>query len=153
MTLEKLKTLGVVKALKTSDNTPLAVMRTGQLRRNDGSLVQGVQTANITLRTDANYAINILGTVIQPGETKNIQIDLGAGVNTTVPIFPATNGATGQAISSLSFRKLNSDSRLRVPAVGPGNFGINTTTPNMTAGEEKSYFLNSDYKPAGNDLK
>nr|QTX13901.1 hypothetical protein [Klebsiella pneumoniae] len=59
-------------------------------------LVQGVQTANITLRTDANYAINILGTVIQPGETKDIQIDLGAGVNTTVPIFPATNGATGQ---------------------------------------------------------
>ncbi|MCV4753651.1 Ig-like domain-containing protein, partial [Escherichia coli] len=69
VTLEKLKTLGVVKALKTSDNTPLAVMRTGQLRRNDGSLVQGVQTANITLRTDADYAINILGTVIQPGET------------------------------------------------------------------------------------
>ncbi len=41
VTLEKLKTLGVVKALKTSDNTPLAVMRTGQLRRNDGSLARG----------------------------------------------------------------------------------------------------------------
>ncbi|HCC6066270.1 TPA: Ig-like domain repeat protein [Klebsiella pneumoniae] len=106
VTLEKLKTLGVVKALKTSDNTPLAVMRTGQLRRNDGSLVQGVQTANITLRTDANYAINILGTVIQPGETKNIQIDLGAGVNTTVPIFPATNGATGQSDFIIEFPQI-----------------------------------------------
>ena len=106
MTLEKLKTLGVVKALKTSDNTPLAVMRTGQFRRNDGSLVQGVQTANITLRTDANYAINILGTVIQPGETKDIQIDLGAGVNTTVPIFPATNGATGQSDFIIEFPQI-----------------------------------------------
>jgi hypothetical protein len=62
-----------VKALKTSDNTPLAVMRTGQLRRNDGSLAQGVQTANITLRKDADYAINILGNVIQPGETKKFR--------------------------------------------------------------------------------
>ncbi|MFO6285127.1 hypothetical protein ACLBVW_36810, partial [Pseudomonas aeruginosa] len=38
VTLEKLQTLGVVKALKTSDNTPLAVMRTGQLRRDEDSL-------------------------------------------------------------------------------------------------------------------
>ncbi|HHT5706206.1 TPA: Ig-like domain-containing protein [Raoultella planticola] len=106
VTLEKLKTLGVVKALKTSDNTPLAVMRTGQLRRNDGSLVQGVQTANITVRSDANYAINILGTIIQPGETKEIQIDLGAGVNSTVPIFPATNGSTGQSDFIIEFPQI-----------------------------------------------
>lgn len=103
VTLEKLKTLGVVKALKTSDNTPLAVMRTGQLRRNDGSLAQGLQTANVTLRTDADYAINILGTVIKPGETKEIQIDLGVGVNSTVPIFPAASGSTGQSDFIIEF--------------------------------------------------
>nr|MDQ6121214.1 hypothetical protein [Klebsiella pneumoniae subsp. pneumoniae] len=99
VTLEKLKTLGVVKALKTSDNTPLAVMQTGQLRRNDGSLAKGIQTANITVRKDADYAINILGNVIHPGETKEIQIDLGTGENSTVPIFTAENGSTGKAIS------------------------------------------------------
>ncbi len=73
VTLEKLKTLGVVKALKTSDNTPLAVMRTGQLRRNDGSLAKGIQTANITVRKDADYAINILGNVIHPGRQKKFR--------------------------------------------------------------------------------
>ena len=107
VTLEKLKTLGVVKALKTSDNTPLAVMRTGQLRRNDGSLAQGIQTANITVRSDAEYAINILGTVIQPGETKEIQLDLGTGANSTVPIFPAVNGTTGQSNFIIEFPQLN----------------------------------------------
>ncbi|MFM3681053.1 Ig-like domain-containing protein [Klebsiella pneumoniae] len=107
VTLEKLKTLGVVKALKTSDNTPLAVMRTGQLRRNDGSLAQGIQTANITVRSDAEYAINILGTVIQPGETKEIQLDLGTGANSTVPIFPAVNGSTGQSNFIIEFPQLN----------------------------------------------
>jgi hypothetical protein len=90
--------LGVVKALKTSDNTPLAVMRTGQLRRNDGSLAKGIQTANITVRKDADYAINILGTLFIPGD-KEIQIDLGTGENSTVPIFTAENGSTGKAIS------------------------------------------------------
>ncbi|EMB9129072.1 hypothetical protein ABII69_005103, partial [Klebsiella pneumoniae] len=107
VTLEKLKTLGVVKALKTSDNTPLAVMRTGQLRRNDGSLAQGMQTANITVRSDAEYAINILGTVIHPGETKEIQLELGTGENSTVPIFPAINGSTGQSNFIIEFPQLN----------------------------------------------
>ncbi|HBQ3926481.1 TPA: DUF4165 domain-containing protein [Klebsiella pneumoniae] len=107
VTLEKLKTLGVVKALKTSDNTPLAVMRTGQLRRNDGSLAQGIQTANITVRSDAEYAINVLGTVIHPGETKEIQLDLGTGENSTVPIFPAINGSTGQSNFIIEFPQLN----------------------------------------------
>ncbi|WP_154975261.1 Ig-like domain-containing protein [Klebsiella grimontii] len=107
VTLEKLKTLGVVKALRTSDNTPLAVMRTGQLRRNDGSLAQGIQTANITVRSDAEYAINILGTVIQPGETKEVQLDLGTGANSTVPIFPAVNGSTGQSNFIIEFPQLN----------------------------------------------
>ncbi|UYB60123.1 Ig-like domain-containing protein (plasmid) [Klebsiella michiganensis] len=106
VTLEKLKTLGVVKALKTSDNTPLAVMRTGQLRRNDGSLAQGIQTANITVRSDAEYAINVLGTVIHPGETKEIQLDLGTGENSTVPIFPAINGSTGQSNFIIEFPQL-----------------------------------------------
>lgn len=107
VTTEKLKTLGVVKALKTSDNTPLAVMRTGQLRRNDGSLARGMQTANITVRSDAEYAINILGTVIHPGETKEIQLDLGTGENSTVPIFPAINGSTGQSNFIIEFPQLN----------------------------------------------
>lgn len=107
VTLEKLKTLGVVKALKTSDNTPLAVMRTGQLRRNDGSLAQGIQTANITVRSDAEYAINILGMVIQPGDTKEIQLDLGTGANSTVPIFPAVNGSLGQSNFIIEFPQLN----------------------------------------------
>ncbi|ENJ8544508.1 hypothetical protein AB2M82_005973 [Raoultella planticola] len=106
VTLEKLKTLGVVKALKTSDNTPLAVMRTGQLRRNDGSLAQGVQTANITVRKDADYVINILGNVIQPGETKEIQIDLGNGENSTVPIFTAENGSTGESNFIIEFPQI-----------------------------------------------
>lgn len=106
VTLEKLRTLGVVKALKTSDNTPLAVMRTGQLRRNDGSLAHGIQTANISVRKDGDYAINILGIVIKPGETREVKMDLGTGENSTVPIFPAENGSTGQSNFIIEFPQI-----------------------------------------------
>lgn len=106
VTLEKLKTLGVGKALKTSDNTPLAVMRTSQLRKDDGSLARGVQTANVTLRADADYAINILDTIIQPGDTREIQIDLGVGENSAIPIFPAANDSTGQSNFIVEFPQI-----------------------------------------------
>lgn len=55
----------------------------------------------------AEYAINILGTVIHPGETKEIQLDLGTGENSTVPIFPAINGSTGQSNFIIEFPQLN----------------------------------------------
>lgn len=81
-------------------------MRTGQLRRNDGSLAKGIQTANITVRKDADYAINILGNVIHPGETKEIQIDLGTGENSTVPIFTAENDSTGESNFIIEFPQI-----------------------------------------------
>lgn len=105
VTLEA-ENFGCCKGAKTSDNTPLAVMRTGQLRRNDGSLAKGIQTANITVRKDADYAINILGNVIHPGETKEIQIDLGTGENSTVPIFTAENGSTGESNFIIEFPQI-----------------------------------------------
>ncbi len=115
-------------------------MRTGQLRRNDGSLVQGGQSCQHHAQDWWTGKINILGTVIQPGETKEIQIDLGAGVNATVPIFRRQTALPGKAISSLSFRKLNSDSRLRVPAVGPVILDKHDNAE-YDGREEKSYFL------------
>ncbi len=108
----KAKTLGVVKALKTSDNTPLAVMRTGsQAERWLGS---GRTNCQHHARIDANYAINILGTVDSAGRNQNIQIDLGAGANTTSEFSRQQTALPGKAISSLTFPELNSDSRWRV---------------------------------------
>ncbi len=103
---EKLKTLGVVKALKTSDNTPLAVMRTGQLRRNDGSLAQGMQTANITVRSDAEYAINILGTVIHPGKLKKYSLTSELVKTLRFRFFRLSTGLRVKATSSSSSHNL-----------------------------------------------
>ncbi len=118
----KLKTLGVVKALKTSDNTPLAVMRTGQLRRNDGSLAQGIQTANITVRSDAEYAINILGTVIQHGKQKKFSSTSEPAQIPLYRFFRLLTALQAKVTSSSSSRNLTNYRRPPPLLRGAGGF-------------------------------
>lgn len=105
--LDKLNTLAVNKAIKLSSGEPLAVLKASQLRRNDGSLAKGVQTALITVRGDSAFPISVIGNVVAPGETKEIQIDLGAvGNDVVIPIFPGINGVVGSSGFIVEFPQL-----------------------------------------------
>jgi hypothetical protein len=129
----------VVKALKTSDNTPLAVMRTGQLRRNDGSLAQGMQTANITVRSDAEYAINILGTVIHPGKLKKYSLTSELVKTLRFRFFRLSTGLRVKATSSSSSHNLTNYRRPPPLLWGWWRFVPNGVVKSMQS--EKSNFL------------
>lgn len=105
--LDQLNTLAVNKALSLSTGEPLAVLKASQLRRNDGSLAKGIQTALVTVRSDASFPLSIIGNIVNPGETKEIQIDLGTvGNDVVIPIFPGTNGIVGSAGFIVEFPQL-----------------------------------------------
>lgn len=105
--LDQLNTLAVNKALKLSSGEPLAVLKASQLRRNDGSLAKGVQTALITVRGDSSFPISVIGNLIEPGETKEIQIDLGSiGNDVVIPIFPGVSGVVGSSGFIVEFPQL-----------------------------------------------
>ncbi|HBS6424766.1 TPA: Ig-like domain repeat protein [Klebsiella pneumoniae] len=105
--LDKLNTLAVNKPLNLSSGEPLAVLKASQLRRNDGSLAKGVQTALITVRGDSAFPISVIGNLVSPGETKEIQIDLGSvGNDVVVPIFPGVSGVVGASGFIVEFPQL-----------------------------------------------
>lgn len=68
--LENLKTISVSTALKTSDNTPLAVLYASQLRKKDGSIATGKQDAILTVRKDAAFGVTVNGVSAAPGRAK-----------------------------------------------------------------------------------
>lgn len=105
--LDQFNTLAVNKDLKLASGEPLAVLKASQLRRNDGSLAKGVQTALVTVRADSSFPISIVGNVVTPGETKEIQIDLGiVGNDVVIPIFPSVNGVVGSSGFIVEFPQL-----------------------------------------------
>ncbi|HAW2315438.1 TPA: hypothetical protein JLP24_004534, partial [Escherichia coli] len=95
--LENLKTISVSAALKTSDNTPLAVLYASQLRKKDGSIATGKQDAVLTVRKDAAFAVSMNGVTVVPGDSKDISIDFGKGDGALIPIFSATSGNVGES--------------------------------------------------------
>ena len=104
--LENLKTLAVSSALKTSDNTPLAVLYASQLRKADGSIATGLQDAVLTVRKDAQFGVTVNGVTAVPGESKNLQLDLGLGDSRSFPIFPAESGKTGRSEFMINIEEL-----------------------------------------------
>lgn len=92
-----IKTLAVAQGLKTSDNQPLAYLRTNSIRKQDGSLVTGIQTGTLTVRRDAKFPVTMTGVTASPGESKDIQIDFGHGDGVLIPIFPGASGIIGES--------------------------------------------------------
>ncbi|CGE34606.1 Protein of uncharacterised function (DUF3607) [Salmonella enterica subsp. enterica serovar Typhi] len=104
--LENLKTISVSTALKTSDDTPLAVLYASQLRKKDGSIATGKQDAILTVRKDAAFGVTVNGVSAAPGESKNVQLDLGLGDSRSFPIFPSTSGVVGTSEFMLNIEEL-----------------------------------------------
>jgi hypothetical protein len=101
--LDRLRTFGAAKALSTTDNRPLAYLKTSVLRRQDGSIVTGKLVGTMTVRKDGAFAITIADTTVFPGETKEIVLDMGQGEEKIYPIFPAQYGVTGTSFFIIEF--------------------------------------------------
>lgn len=104
--MENLKTIAVNAALKTSDDIPLAVLYASQLRKKDGSIATGPQDAVLTVRKDAKFGVTVNGVSAEPGESKNVKLDLGLGDSRSFPIFPSVSGVTGSSEFMLNIDEL-----------------------------------------------
>lgn len=57
--LDNLKTLATAVALKATDNTPLAIIRTSVLRRQDGSIITGQLNGTLTVQKTPSSALRL----------------------------------------------------------------------------------------------
>jgi hypothetical protein len=103
--LDRMKTLGSASALKTSDDKPLAFLKTTSLRSQNGSIITGQLTGTVSLRKDSDFPITISGVTVAPGETKVVKLDMGQGEERLFAITPAVNGVGGNANFSLEFQQ------------------------------------------------
>jgi len=104
--LDRMKTLGSATALKTSDDKPLAFLKTTSLRSKDGSIITGLITGTISLRKDSDFPITISGVTVAPGETKAVSLDMGQGDEKLFAITPAVNGVGGNSFFSIEFPQI-----------------------------------------------
>ena len=93
--LHNLRTLAVRTALKTSSDEPLAYLSTNVLRKSNGEIARGTQNATLTVRKDADFGVQFNGVSAAPGESVEVNIDMGLGDNLLMPIFPAVSGKVG----------------------------------------------------------
>ncbi|VAE21531.1 Conjugative transfer protein 123 [Enterobacter hormaechei] len=104
--LDRMQTLGTATALKTSDNQPLAFVRTSQLRSKDGSIITGQISGTLSVRKDSHFPVTIAGVTVAPGETKEIVLDMGQGEDKLFPVTPGINGVSGSATFSINFAQI-----------------------------------------------
>ncbi|MCG0456554.1 Ig-like domain-containing protein [Enterobacter cloacae complex sp. ECC445] len=106
VTLDRLKTLATAVALKTTDNQPLAFIRTSVLRRKDGSVITGKLNGTLSVRKDADFPITVADVTVAPGETKTITFDMGQGEERIYSVTPGKSGVTGASEFALEFPQL-----------------------------------------------
>ncbi|EGQ9744520.1 DUF4165 domain-containing protein [Vibrio parahaemolyticus] len=88
--------LGVSHRLYDENDMPLArIFSEAPLKIDEGMMATGVQNAYITNRTDSDISVKLVldGSELEvsPGETKEIQVDLGnTGKNLSIEVYPAT---------------------------------------------------------------
>jgi len=106
VTLDRLRTLATAVALKTTDNQPLAFIRTSVLRRKDGSVITGQLNGTLSVRKDADFPITVADVTVAPGETKTITFDMGQGEERIYSVTPGKSGVTGASEFALEFPQL-----------------------------------------------
>ncbi|AZL83466.1 DUF4165 domain-containing protein (plasmid) [Aliivibrio salmonicida] len=90
--------LAVSSPLLTRADHPIAKIWSEPLKLDDGRLATGIQVAEVTVNGGSPFGITINGEVVQVGETKQIEIDLGvSGGELDLPIYPSESGKQGVA--------------------------------------------------------
>lgn len=92
--VDSIKTLAVNKILRDSFNKPFIYISSTQLRTADGKLAVGSQEIYFSVRSDADLPVQVVDTLIQPGETKSLYVELQDG-RFELPIVPGENGTEG----------------------------------------------------------
>lgn len=92
----------VNQPLYLSDDSPMAVIITNSaLTLENSMMATGLQTAEVTNNITSAFPIKLRASSgwvdIYPGETKNVQIDLGTGKPLHVEIYPIDAGVEGKA--------------------------------------------------------
>ncbi|MGT4925376.1 hypothetical protein ACRWC3_23770, partial [Escherichia coli] len=59
-----------------------------------------------SVRKDAAFGVTMNGVSAAPGESKNVQLDLGLGDSRSFPIFPSTSGVSGTSEFMLNIEEL-----------------------------------------------
>ena len=103
ITLDRLRTLATAAALKTTDNQPLAFIRTSVLRRKDGSVITGQLNGTLSVRKDADFPVSVAGVTVAPGETKAIIFDMGQGEERIYSVTPGKSGVSGTSEFAVEF--------------------------------------------------
>lgn len=89
-------TLAVAKNISNDGNKPVSEIVINDLRTIEGQLAEGAQAALFTLRSDAAIRVNVLGTVVNAGDTVTISPIATSGV-IKFSVYPAVNGEKGKA--------------------------------------------------------
>ena len=89
--------MSVSKSLMDANDKPLALVKFKGSLTDGGTQSRGPQTGYITLRRDANFSVMFNGTLIAPGETKDIVIPLDTAGEASLPVWPAEPGVNGKA--------------------------------------------------------
>ncbi|MFQ3190592.1 MAG: hypothetical protein ACI936_001724 [Paraglaciecola sp.] len=107
-----LNVLPVNKLLLLPDNKPLSTITTEQLRTDEGYIASGVQKIYISLRIDADFPINVMGVLIRPGETKELEVTPTDG-ELHIPVFPGINDSVGLAPFMVSLPVIESSLKMK----------------------------------------
>ncbi|BDA63092.1 Ig-like domain-containing protein [Shewanella xiamenensis] len=91
-----LSTLAVSKDLASSADKPVSEVVINDLRTVESQLASGPQAALFTLRTDAEISVQVLGQVVQPGQTVTLNPVATSGV-VKFSVYPAVSGQKGKA--------------------------------------------------------
>lgn len=80
----------------SQDKAIATIYSNEMLTLDGGQLATGVQLAEISNRKDSDFAISVRNdgdvVTVQPGETKNMEVDLGsAGMKINIEVYPASS--------------------------------------------------------------
>lgn len=67
-------------------------MSTNVLCKTNGEIAKGVQNATLAVRRDSAFGLKFNGAQTAPGESVEVQIDMGQGDNLLLPHYPSVNG-------------------------------------------------------------
>ena len=104
-------TLSINNGLLLPNNKPISVIETEVLRDEVGNIAQGLQTLYITLRSDADFPIIVSGVTVNPGETKEVLINIDdSNGKLYLPVYPAIKDVKGSApfmvtMPAITFKK------------------------------------------------
>lgn len=83
--------------LKRENDKSVAQITSNDLKLDDGRFATGKQLGIVTLKPTSSFPVKVNGVVLMPGESKNLEIDMGeAGGKLEVPIYPVNNDEIGQ---------------------------------------------------------